>query len=110
MNFAEGLVRDGAFRAEGFVWPLEGAWPSGALTLGIRPEYVCLASEGALRGEVLVEEYMGSCRYVHVDTPCGRWVIRSEEKTGSQPGEQVGIELEADGVRLFDGQSGRRIQ
>ena len=53
---------------------------------------------------------MGSCRYVHVDTPCGRWVIRSEEKTGSQPGEQVGIELEADGVRLFDGQSGRRLQ
>ena len=53
---------------------------------------------------------MGSCRYVHVDTPCGRWVLRSEEETGSQPGEQVGIELEADGVRLFDGQSGRRIQ
>ena len=110
MNFAEGQVRDGAFRAEGFVWPLEGEWPSGALTLGVRPESVHLASEGALRGEVLVEEYMGSCRYVHVDTPCGRWVLRSEEETGSQPGEQVGIELEADGVRLFDGQSGRRLQ
>ena len=109
MNFAEGQVRDGAFRAGEFVWPLAGEWPAGTMTLGIRPEYVRLSGEGALRGQVLVEEYMGSCSYVHVETSCGRWVLRSDAATGHRPGDLVGIELEADGVRLFDGQSGRRI-
>ena len=52
---------------------------------------------------------MGSCSYVHVETSCGRWVLRSDGATGHRPGDLVGIELEADGVRLFDGQSGRRI-
>lgn len=109
MNFAEGQVCDGAFRAGELVWPLAGEWPAGALTLGIRPEYVRLSGEGTLRGQVLVEEYMGSCSYVHVETSCGRWVIRSDVATGHRPGDLVGIELEADGVRLFDGQSGRCI-
>ena len=37
----------------------------------MRPEFVRLVADGPLRGRVLVDEYLGSSRCVHVETPHG---------------------------------------
>lgn len=109
MNFAEGQVRDGAFHAGDFVWPLSVQCPTGPVTLGIRPEFVRMADGGALRGEVVLDEYMGACRYVHVQTPCGRWVLRTDAGQRAVLGQVAALQLDPEQVRLFDGQSGERI-
>ncbi len=110
MNFAEGHVRDGAFRAGDFVWPLSGECPTSTVTLGIRPEFVHLADEGGLRGEIVLDEYMGACRYVHVQTPCGRWVLRTDESQRAPIGQSVALQFDPTQVCLFDGESGERIE
>ena len=81
----------------------------GNVVLGVRPEYVRLAASGVLTGRVVLDAFMGSHRYVHVETPAGRVVALASVDAPSAHGEQVGLEFDQRGVRLFDPASGRRI-
>jgi multiple sugar transport system ATP-binding protein len=91
-----------------------GAEP-GPATLGVRAEFVRVArtaageKERAWRGRVVVDEYMGSSRSLHVDTPLGRVVVRGDAEAPSAVGEEVALELELAHVRLFDPTTGRRL-
>ncbi|MBL8803663.1 MAG: ABC transporter ATP-binding protein [Planctomycetes bacterium] len=81
----------------------------GNVVLGLRPEYVRLAASGVLTGRVALDAFMGSHRYVHVETPAGRVVALASIDAPSAQGEQVGLEFDLRGVRLFDPASGSRI-
>jgi multiple sugar transport system ATP-binding protein len=83
--------------------PMEG--DSGPATLGIRPEYVHANAHGPLGGVVVLDEYLGSHRLVHVETREGRIVMRSSQP--HTPGSMVTLGLDLTHCRLFDGLSGR---
>jgi multiple sugar transport system ATP-binding protein len=76
------------------------------MVLGVRPEYVFLDDGGPLRGEVVLDEYLGSCRNVHIDTDCGRLVARLEHGAALSPGTPVGLSFVPGQVRFFFGDSG----
>ncbi len=82
---------------------------AGPATLGVRPEFVACADDGPIRGTVVIDEYLGAARCVHVDAPFGRVIARTAD-AGSRPaGSPVAISFAAGHVRLFDTGSGRRI-
>ena len=81
----------------------------GRVTLGIRPEFVALDPTSGLRGRIAVDEYLGSARCLHVDTPVGRWIARVGPDEPSTRGAEVGLRLDPALVRLFDPESGRRL-
>ncbi|MBM3277545.1 MAG: ABC transporter ATP-binding protein [Candidatus Handelsmanbacteria bacterium] len=107
MNFIAGQVRAGRFAGEGWSLPLAQVFPDGPATLGVRPEYLRLDPEGPLRGRVAMDEYLGACRYLYLDTPAGRLAVRVEGEGGRAVGEEVGLSAEMGRVRLFDPATGR---
>jgi multiple sugar transport system ATP-binding protein len=123
MNFLRGsIVRDAArgnqaaFRLDegGAALPLPprlqaAALPSGPVTLGVRPEFVALASAGALRGEIVVDEYLGAARCLHVKTAAGSITARTASDAPARVGESVALAFAPDRVRLFDSASGARV-
>ena len=86
-----------------------GSPTPGPVTLGIRPEFVALDSASALRGRIEVDEYLGSARCLHVDTPLGRLIARVEPDEPCTRGTEVGLRLDPGHVLLFDSGSGRRL-
>ncbi len=123
MNFLEGtLASNGsktAFLPKGSPTPLP--LPPGftsttaplpgtvELTLGIRPEFVHITDDGPLRGEIVVDEYLGSSRCVHVKTASATWIARIAPDSAARIGTTVALTLDATRVRLFDRASGARV-
>jgi multiple sugar transport system ATP-binding protein len=106
MNFLEGTLRT-APGGSLFVGndsslsiPLDVASSEGPITLGIRPEYLHPESGGPIAGEVVLDEYLGSHRYTHVQTPLGRVVMRSATKHEVGARAELGLNLAH--VHLFD--------
>ena len=104
MNFLRGTrarAADGTLRFE--------AGGAGDVTLGVRPEFVRLADGGALRGEVALDEYLGSSRCVHVKTASGTLVARVGPDERTSVGTHVGLDFDPRHVRLFDSATGARL-
>jgi multiple sugar transport system ATP-binding protein len=106
MNFLEGTLRatQGGSLFVGndarLSIPLDLAAPEGPITLGIRPEYLRHEPGGPIAGEVVLDEYLGSHRYTHVQTPLGRVVMRSATK--HEVGARAELGLNLSHVHLFD--------
>jgi len=121
MNFLDGAIarHDGALRfvaKDGVELPLPAprgaATPprEGPATLGVRPEFVRLDARGALRGEVVLSEYLGSARCLHVQTACGPLVARVGPDDDAAAGATVALAFDAAHVRLFDPTGGARLR
>jgi len=82
--------------------------PHGPAVLGIRPEFVELAERSPLRGRVVVDEYLGSSRCLHVETELGRLVARCPPDARGANGGEVGLRFDPEHVRLFDAKTGKR--
>ncbi len=89
--------------------PAAAALASGRVTLGIRPESLALDPSSPLRGRVVVDEYLGSSRCLHVVTSVGRLVARVGPDAPGARGSEVGLRLDPAHVHLFDSDSGRRL-
>ncbi|HWO10430.1 MAG TPA: ABC transporter ATP-binding protein [Polyangiaceae bacterium] len=72
-------------------------------TLGIRSEHVHEDDDGPIVGRVLTEEYLGSARMLHVDTACGRLVLRAAARTSRALGSELRLRLDSSRVSVFDG-------
>jgi multiple sugar transport system ATP-binding protein len=107
MNFIEGEIVDGVFCAHGIQRPLSCSFRAGPTTLGVRPEFMLVSPGGALRGEVLLNEYMGACHYIHLQTPCGRLVLRGQERAAI--GQLLELDFSEQDMRFFDTASGVRL-
>jgi multiple sugar transport system ATP-binding protein len=77
--------------------------------IGIRCEHLHEDPEGTIPGRVLTEEYFGSARIVHVDTPCGRLVLRAGATAERALGSQLRLRLDATQVSVFDGATEARL-
>jgi multiple sugar transport system ATP-binding protein len=90
---------------------------AGAQTLGVRPEFVRVAPDGeaarggaqALRGEVVLDEYAGMARCLHVKTDAGTLVARVGADDPVRAGARVRLDFDPARVRRFDRASGRRL-
>jgi ABC-type sugar transport system ATPase subunit len=83
--------------------------PPGRVTLGIRPEFVALDPASPLVGRIAAEEYLGSARCLHLDTPVGRLVARVPADEPGTRGAEVGLRLDPAHALYFEPASGRRL-
>ena len=119
MNLIRGELAGGAGRAQflsergrvGIDLPHEvpALTAPGIATLGIRCEHVHEDPRGPIVGRVLTEEYLGNARNVHVETQCGRMVLRSGAATARTPGTEVRLRLDPSQISIFDGTTETRL-
>jgi len=112
MNFVEGeLAEEGRlFRRGALALPLdrEADGRTGAAVLGVRPEFVTVdepdsrRSRPLLTGEVLVDEFLGASRCLHVATEAGTLVARAPADRESLAGCRVELSVDVRHARLFD--------
>ncbi len=111
MNLVEGELSGTTFRAGGVALelPRAPAEAAGAAVLGLRPEHVRVDPRGALRGRVVVDEYLGSHRSLHVETAAGTVVARERPDAEHAAGTEVPLALDLAHASLFDARTERRI-
>jgi multiple sugar transport system ATP-binding protein len=107
MNLLKGEIADatrGEFHPQNVATalPCASAYPPGPATLGIRPEHVAINPDGAISGTVVMNEYMGSTRFVHFDTTAGRLVARVLPDVDVNIGDAIRLTCDPKSCRLFD--------
>ena len=114
MNFLDGTVADGAVAVPalganvdpGAVLPPPGT----GVSLGLRPEHLVIAREGATH-RVELTEALGGVSYAYLVSGNGERVIveeRGDDRVSA--GETVGLTYDFRHLRLFDAESGLRIR
>jgi multiple sugar transport system ATP-binding protein len=91
--------------------PLEAATrvSSGDATLGIRCEHVHEDAVGPIAGRVVTEEYLGNARNVHLETDCGRLVMRTDASGGRSLGRELRLRLDLSQISIFDARTEARL-
>ena len=79
------------------------------MTLGVRPEFVRLDPHGAVKGRVLMDEFLGPNRNVHLETDVGKLVMRVDADGAMRAGEDVRVGFDPAHMRVFETASGRRV-
>lgn len=77
--------------------------------LGVRPENIRIADDGALRGRVFAVEYMGSRQLITVDTDAGRLRVRAPNTVSASFGETVGLNFDSQRLIVFDPATDRAL-
>jgi len=110
MNLVAGECGEGHFHhATGTV--AAPGQPSGAVTLGFRPEDVRVGEPGAgaLDGRVFSSELLGDCTLLNVRLGETLVAARVPPDAGREPDEAVGLRFDADKAHFFDaGANGAR--
>jgi multiple sugar transport system ATP-binding protein len=124
MNFIEGVIQrsDAAIATTGLCTfkgidltvdvPCDSE-RRGRVFLGVRPQHIEVSTngEGRPRGEVGVVEPMGNEQIVYVTLSGGdKLVAVAPPEATIRPGDTVSITIRPQGVHLFDGESGERIE
>ena len=97
--------------ADGVILPLPARCaviPGAAVTWGVRPEHVLLASPGTT-GMVASVEQTGAETHVTFVLGADRLTGVFRERVGIARGDRVSVTASADHVHVFDRQTGRRI-
>lgn len=117
MNFitVEKIGAGKAYFANGKTQTLPKTAPTkhGKATLGIRPGGAGLhaaTAKNRMKGEVLLEEYLGDASYVHVRLENGPdIVVRDDPARVHETGNTIYVEIDPAAIHLFDAESGDRI-
>jgi multiple sugar transport system ATP-binding protein len=102
----------GAVRLGGIEVPVPpvGEGVSGrALALGVRPEHVRLGDDGALRGEIVDAEYLGTTQIVTIRAASGLLKARIPASERVRAGETTGLSFDTATLSLFDAGTGRAM-
>ncbi|MGD0196794.1 MAG: sn-glycerol-3-phosphate ABC transporter ATP-binding protein UgpC [Solirubrobacteraceae bacterium] len=124
MNLLDGTVGADGVAIGSMVVPipraLRKAAPTGKVTVGLRPESVELAGDGAgIPAVVNLVEELGAEAYIYAQlahtadatafTAAPDFILRVDPKSAPQSGTKIGIHVKDDLMLLFDAQSGERI-
>jgi ABC-type sugar transport system ATPase subunit len=77
--------------------------------VGIRPEFVRFAADGALRGRIVRRETTGADAYLDVETERGTIVVRTSASSDERPGQLVTLEFRPQFTRHFDRTTGTAV-
>jgi ABC-type sugar transport system ATPase subunit len=77
--------------------------------VGIRPEFVRFAADGALRGRIVRRESTGADAYLDVETERGTIVVRTSASSHERPGQLVTLEFQPQFTRHFDRTTGTAV-
>lgn len=112
MNLMPAAVGGGALRLGGAAIALPFALPEGRVTLGIRPEDLETADDGALRGEVVSVEPLGAETIVGLRLPGTErdLLLRAGRNATARIGETLGVHAAPDALHLFDSTTGLRLE
>ena len=80
--------------------------PAGALSLGLRPETLHPAADGAIQGSVEMVEFLGERTLAHLKLADGSALIVSLNGVRPEVGESIGVAVDVNEAHLFD-ESGR---
>jgi ABC-type sugar transport system ATPase subunit len=112
MNMLEGYVREGHWYGENFEgYPARTDLPDGTpVTLGIRPEFVKLASDGAYAVVDQVTPHFSE-RFLLVEVHSGqeRWELALPPDEQVTVGSTIRCQLDVSGLLYFDSKTGVRI-
>jgi multiple sugar transport system ATP-binding protein len=117
MNFIAGRVAGGHDRlvlvcgdGRAFPLPADVALATGAaVTVGVRPEHLGLASEGDVRLAVDIVEPTGDETNLYGKVGDELVCVRLHQRVAVEPGQVVALAWPLDRLHLFDTASGRRI-
>ena len=116
MNFLPAAVRKGdtlvAVLADGQALRLPDGMPlkdGDVITIGLRPEHIRLADDGALQGEVGVVEPLGLSTQFYVKLAGQQLCVFAMGRAGVKPGDMVRLSADPASLHLFDPKSGDRI-
>jgi len=110
MNFIEGEVDlHNRFSSRSLALALQEPVPTGAATLGVRPEHVHIDADGPLAGTVTLVEPMGNHQVLWLD--CGGPVLSAivHGPAVFTAGQALRFGIDAARVSLFDPADGRRL-
>ena len=71
--------------------------------LGIRPENIEIADDGAVKGKVFGVEYLGAHRIVAVDTDLGRLKVRSSSEVQVKINDNIGLHFLPGNIIIYNG-------
>lgn len=90
---------------------VQGDIPTGAVTLGVRPEAIALADPeaSAVTGEVQITEQLGGETFVYLSLPSGESLtVEIQGQVAVKLGSIVGLTFDGDAYHLF-GEDGRAL-
>jgi ABC-type sugar transport system ATPase subunit len=108
MNFLRGQIAAGVAELPGVSVPLASD-ARGEVVFGVRPQDLSLADSGGLRARVHLRELMGSEAFLHLTSPAGALVLRTEAHHAARQGENVSVLFEASKLHLFDPRTEERL-
>jgi multiple sugar transport system ATP-binding protein len=111
MNFIPVTIQNGLAQLPGGGTLAVPGARDGAVELGVRPERLRLAPEGAnatLRTQVAVVEPLGADTLVEVQCSGSKLMVRLDGEARPQPGQALHLAPDPEGVLLFDPKSGLR--
>lgn len=78
-----------------------------SIALGVRAEHVLPSDDSGMRGEVIIDEYLGHCRYVHVQIGEQLICMRVDAQSSIKRGDTCGLSFDTEHVCVFD-ETGQR--
>jgi multiple sugar transport system ATP-binding protein len=113
MNFFSGAVSGQEFRlAGGGAVLLDGTFPAGPATLGVRPEDLLTNGHGLPLASVMLEvvEHMGHETMGHFEFCGDRHIARLSADTSAKPGDKLALAIRPGAYHLFaNDATGRRL-
>jgi len=112
MNFVDGRVERGQFRAGDIAIDVGASIPDGEVALGIRPEDIVVDPTAPLLAEASLDvvEHMGHETIVHFEVDGATTVARLAPETAVRPGERLRLGVRPGSWHVFaPGPHGRRL-
>lgn len=112
MNTMDGIVENGMFRSGDITCQVE--CPEGPVTLGIRPEQIEFAEQGAEKGTALtldVKELIEPDTLLIFQNRGNSLTVRTQKDCdGVERGQTLGLRFPRDALHYFDAKTGERLQ
>jgi len=112
MNFVEGEIKGGKFRADGVLLDAGGISDHNTVTVGFRPEdcTVVDAGNGQLVANIFTHEMTGDQSLVTFRNSQGSIVVKMPKDFEAVTGQVAGIDFDAKLSCFFDTQTGQRLR
>ena len=104
MNFLPVQRKGSELTGRGFSVPIPAGVPQDSgveLQIGLRPQSMRIAGEGAIRGEVEAVERLGSDGYVFLSTDAGRMTAHFDQDVLVSVGDKVGVSFSHEALHVF---------